>query len=68
MRRTGDIVRRLEDGNILYLNRKDWMVQLNGQRVEPGRKGRRDREYSVRYDITVLDPISEGSGDRRGHI
>ncbi len=36
MRRTGDIVRRLEDGNILYLNRKDWMVQINGQRVEPG--------------------------------
>ncbi len=68
MRRTGDIVRRLEDGNILYLNRKDWMVQLNGQRVEPGRKGRRDREYSVRYDITVLDPFGEGSGDRRGHI
>lgn len=34
--RTGDIVRRSEDGNIIYLNRKDWMVKINGQRVEPG--------------------------------
>ena len=34
--RTGDIVRRAEDGNIIYLNRKDWMVKINGQRVEPG--------------------------------
>ena len=34
--RTGDIVRRGEDGNIIYLNRKDWMVKINGQRVEPG--------------------------------
>ncbi len=34
--RTGDIVKRAEDGNIIYLNRKDWMVKINGQRVEPG--------------------------------
>ena len=34
--KTGDIVRRAEDGNIIYLNRKDWMVKINGQRVEPG--------------------------------
>jgi amino acid adenylation domain-containing protein len=34
--KTGDIVRRLDDNNILFLNRKDWMVKINGQRVEPG--------------------------------
>ena len=34
--KTGDIVRSSEDGNIIYLNRKDWMVKINGQRVEPG--------------------------------
>ena len=34
--KTGDIVRRNSDGNIIYLNRKDWMVKINGQRVEPG--------------------------------
>ncbi len=33
---TGDIMRRLPDGNLLYINRKDWMVKINGQRVEPG--------------------------------
>ncbi len=33
---TGDIVRKDENGNIVFLNRKDWMVKINGQRVEPG--------------------------------
>ncbi len=36
MVRTGDIGRRLPDGNLLYLERRDWMVNINGQRVEPG--------------------------------
>ncbi len=34
--KTGDIVKKDDDGNIIYLNRKDWMVKINGQRVEPG--------------------------------
>jgi len=33
---TGDMARRLADGNYLYVNRKDWMVKVNGQRVETG--------------------------------
>lgn len=33
---TGDMARRLPDGNILYINRKDWQVKINGQRVELG--------------------------------
>ena len=33
---TGDIVRKEKDGNIIYINRKDWMVKVNGQRVEMG--------------------------------
>ncbi len=33
---TGDLGKRLEDGSILFANRKDWMVKINGQRVEPG--------------------------------
>ncbi|MCQ2158591.1 MAG: AMP-binding protein, partial [Bacteroidales bacterium] len=32
--RTGDIGFVNEDGNIVYSNRKDWMVKVNGQRVE----------------------------------
>ena len=33
---TGDIGRRMPDGNYVYVNRKDWMVKINGQRVETG--------------------------------
>ncbi len=33
---TGDIMRQLPDGNLVYVNRKDWMAKINGQRVEPG--------------------------------
>ena len=29
---SGDIGRRLPDGNYVYVNRKDWMVKINGQR------------------------------------
>ena len=34
--KTGDICKKGENGNYIYLNRKDWMVKINGQRVEPG--------------------------------
>lgn len=33
---TGDLLKKLPDGNLVYINRKDWMVKINGQRVEPG--------------------------------
>ncbi len=33
---TGDIGRKLPDGNYVYVNRRDWMVKINGQRVETG--------------------------------
>lgn len=33
---TNDICRMLPDGNLEYLNRRDWMVKINGQRVETG--------------------------------
>ena len=33
---TGDIVYQLPDGNLIFVNRQDWMVKINGQRVEPG--------------------------------
>lgn len=34
--RTGDLGRWDEEGRLVYINRKDWMVKINGQRVEPG--------------------------------
>lgn len=36
MLHTNDMGKRLPDGSILYINRKDWMVKINGQRVEIG--------------------------------
>jgi acyl-coenzyme A synthetase/AMP-(fatty) acid ligase len=33
---TGDLVRLLDDGNYLYLGRRDHMVKVRGYRVEPG--------------------------------
>ncbi|MCF0218923.1 MAG: non-ribosomal peptide synthetase [Muribaculaceae bacterium] len=33
---TGDIGKMLPDGNLVYINRKDWMVKINGQRVDMG--------------------------------
>lgn len=35
MFRTGDIVQRLDDDNLVFIERKDWMIKINGQRVEP---------------------------------
>lgn len=33
---TGDRGRILPDGNLLFVNRNDWMLKIHGQRVEPG--------------------------------
>ncbi len=33
---TGDNGYIDEEGNIIYVNRRDWMIKINGQRVEPG--------------------------------
>ncbi|MBQ9414564.1 MAG: amino acid adenylation domain-containing protein, partial [Clostridia bacterium] len=53
--KTGDLVRRLEDGNILYLNRKDWMVKINGQRVEPGEVEAVIKKVEGIHDAAIKD-------------
>ena len=53
--KTGDIVRKLPDGNILYLNRKDWMIKINGQRVEPGEIEQTIRDVDGIADAAVKD-------------
>ena len=50
---TGDIVRQLQDGNIVYVNRKDWMLKINGQRVEPGEVETTIRQYAGIKDVIV---------------
>ena len=46
---TNDLGRLLPDGRIQFVNRKDWMVKVNGQRVEPG---------EVEAAICAIDGIS----------
>ena len=65
MFRTGDLVRRLPDGNLVFVERKDWMIKINGQRVEPlevektirrlpGVKAAAIRDFTAPNGITYL--------------
>ena len=55
MLHTNDIVRQLPDGNLIYLNRQDWMVKINGQRVEPS-----EVESALRNMDGVDDAVVKG--------
>ncbi len=61
MVRTGDIGKRLPDGNVVYLNRRDWMVKINGQRVEPG-----ETEAALRKLPGIKDAAVKDHTDSRG--
>lgn len=56
--RTGDLVRRLPDGNISYINRLDWMLNINGRRIEPG-----EIEHVLREAKGVKDAAVKGFDD-----
>ncbi len=55
MLHTNDIVRQLPDGNLIFLNRQDWMVKINGQRVEPS-----EVESALRSIDGVDDAVVKG--------
>lgn len=52
---TGDLVKLLPNGDVLYVQRKDWMVKINGLRVEPG-----EVENVMRHIPGVKDAIVKG--------
>lgn len=58
---TGDIMRLLPDGALQYVNRKDWMVKINGQRVEPG-----EVESVMKKVEGVKDAIVKGFNSDNG--
>ena len=58
---TGDIVSQGTDGLLYYKNRMDWMVKVNGQRVEPG-----EVEAAIRRMPEVEDAIVKGFDNGRG--
>ena len=61
--RTGDIGRLDENGNYIYLNRKDWMVKINGQRVEPG-----EIEAIIKNTDGVFDAAIKDFKNRYGQV
>lgn len=52
---TGDLMRRLPSGDYLFVNRKDWMVKINGQRVETG-----EVEQTMKRIPKIKDAIVKG--------
>lgn len=60
---TGDVAKRGEDGNFIYLNRKDWMVKINGQRVEPG-----EIETIIKNTEGVFDAVIKDFKNRYGQV
>ena len=61
--RTGDIGRMDENGNYIYLNRRDWMVKINGQRVEPG-----EIEAIIKNTGGVFDAAVKDFKNRYGQV
>ena len=61
--RTGDIGRQDENGNYIYLNRKDWMVKINGQRVEPG-----EIETVIKNTNGIFDAVIKDFKNRYGQV
>jgi len=59
---TGDIGRLLPDGSLEYVNRKDWMVKINGQRVETGEISEVMKEMEG-----VSNAVAKGFSSEDGH-
>lgn len=51
---TGDIVRLQDDGNYVYIGRRDHMVKVRGYRVEPGDIEAALAQHSAIHEVAVL--------------
>ena len=59
--RTGDLGRRLPDGTIEYVGRKDFQVKIRGYRVELGEiEARLDQEEGIQKSIIVCQERQKG--------
>ncbi len=60
---THDCVRKLPDGRYEYIDRMDWMVKINGNRVELG-----EVENILRRLPEIRDVIASGYTDAQGRV
>ncbi len=58
-----DIIKMGDDGLLYYRNRKDWMIKINGQRVEPG-----EVEAAIRKMEGISDVVVKGFDNGRGSL
>ncbi|KAF9195382.1 hypothetical protein BGZ49_003057, partial [Haplosporangium sp. Z 27] len=63
MYKTGDLVRYLPDGNIVYLGRNDHQVKIRGFRIELGEIEARLNEHLLVTDSVVI-AVGEGANKR----
>lgn len=62
--RSGDRVRRLDDGSLEYLGRSDDQVKIRGYRVEPGEVSAALRRLAGVRDAAVIAMPGEEGGDQ----
>lgn len=62
--KTGDVVRRLSDGNLLFIGRDDQQVKIRGFRIELGEIEATLRQHA-RVSGAVVIAREEAGGDRR---
>lgn len=58
---TSDLFRQDENGLLYYVNRKDWMVKINGLRVEPG-----EVEKAMKKVDGVVNAVAKGFDNGEG--
>jgi amino acid adenylation domain-containing protein len=62
--RTGDVGRRLPDGNIEYVTRMDEQVKIRGYRIEPGEIEMVLRQHPAVQDVCVVVTGDDGPGKK----
>ncbi|KAG0200037.1 hypothetical protein BGX28_006796, partial [Mortierella sp. GBA30] len=64
MYKTGDLVRYLPDGNMVFIGRNDDQIKIRGYRIELGEIEMRLAEHSQVREVAVL-AIGDSSSDKR---